>query len=344
MAERRPPRPLVDVPETQEAMSFFEVLDQIAAEHPGIVLMNPRDARVKPAPVERIRAMAQIGVDDPNFPETSESLSRLLFDRRWFWGYERPFGYVTIIERHPESGLHRIVMKEIEEGLPVGRPTLGAKKAFPPLEKARTDAFIDLMAWVTAHDRRTVRKLFKDAGIETYARFLEEVEKTGRKLASVGQPLDPANGLASFEIIIKVLSFDAAELVRRLSERFIRNLAMMSSHVLQVGEVEIARKTGRRPEESARPVASKTYFAMEMDLWPDSPAAIADFFLTSQRHYEALYYPISSWEITVEQLDAVLGDAEAITKLVNASPSNPHKGIVFGWEATMNGILEGSFE
>jgi hypothetical protein len=79
-----------------------------------------------------------------------------------------------------------------------------------------------------------------------------------------------------------------------------------------------------------RPVAIKLQKAIMFDLFPDSPAVIADFFITDQQHYEALYYPIRAGEITVEDLDRVLGDPEAITKLVNATPSNPHHGIVFG--------------
>lgn len=67
-----------------------------------------------------------------------------------------------------------------------------------------------------------------------------------------------------------------------------------------------------------------------LDLFPDSTAVIADFFITDQKHYEALYYPIRAGEISVEDLDRVLGDPKAITKLVNKAPSNPHKGIVFG--------------
>jgi hypothetical protein len=84
-----------------------------------------------------------------------------------------------------------------------------------------------------------------------------------------------------------------------------------------------------------RPVAIKLQEAVMFDLFPDSPAVIADFFISDQQHYEALYYPIRAGEITVQDLDRVLGDPEAITKLVNATPSNPHHGIVFGYGAGM---------
>lgn len=83
--------------------------------------------------------------------------------------------------------------------------------------------------------------------------------------------------------------------------------------------------------KSPRPVAKRLYEAVAFDLFPDSPAVIADFFITDQEHYEALYYPIRAGEITLEDLDRVLGVPKAITEIVNKSESNPHKGIVFGF-------------
>lgn len=80
-----------------------------------------------------------------------------------------------------------------------------------------------------------------------------------------------------------------------------------------------------------RPVARRLYEAVAFDLFPDSPAVLADFFITDQEHYEALYHPIRAGEITVEDLDRVLGDPKAITEIVNRSESNPYPGIVFGF-------------
>lgn len=70
------------------------------------------------------------------------------------------------------------------------------------------------------------------------------------------------------------------------------------------------------------------YEAIAFDLSPSMTATV-DFGIASNRHWEALYYPIREGEITLEQLDEVLGDGPAITELVNAAPSNPHAGIVF---------------
>ena len=75
-------------------------------------------------------------------------------------------------------------------------------------------------------------------------------------------------------------------------------------------------------------LADEVFDAMMMDIWPGS-AAVVDFGLDDQRHYEALYYPILSGEITKLQLRKVAGKGPAITALVNRSRSNPHKGIKF---------------
>jgi hypothetical protein len=79
----------------------------------------------------------------------------------------------------------------------------------------------------------------------------------------------------------------------------------------------------------ARSIVNDLISDIMLDLWPRSNAAKCDFGIDSKLHYEALYYPIRSGEITAEKLDAVLGDGPAITNLVNSCDSNPHKGIVF---------------
>lgn len=80
--------------------------------------------------------------------------------------------------------------------------------------------------------------------------------------------------------------------------------------------------------------AQALFDAMIMDMHP-SNATEDDFGLNvgsskeQQQKYEALYYPIRSEEITLQDLIKVLGNGKAITKLVRRCPSNPHKNIVF---------------
>jgi hypothetical protein len=78
-----------------------------------------------------------------------------------------------------------------------------------------------------------------------------------------------------------------------------------------------------------RPLTDKLIQAIMLDLHPSSNAVICDFGIDSQRHYEALYYPVRDGEIDAEKLDSVLGNGPAITELVRSCQTNPHKDIVF---------------
>lgn len=84
-----------------------------------------------------------------------------------------------------------------------------------------------------------------------------------------------------------------------------------------------------------RSVTEKLYTSIMLDIFPNSPAVLCDFGLDGwggsniQMCYEALYYPIRNGEITIEELDAALGNGPALSELVNKCPHNPHKGIHF---------------
>jgi hypothetical protein len=78
-----------------------------------------------------------------------------------------------------------------------------------------------------------------------------------------------------------------------------------------------------------RPTTQNLVEAIWLDVWPRN-AAIVDFGLKSQQHYEALYYAVREGEITPEQLDAALGKGEKLTALARSAPSNPHRSITFG--------------
>jgi hypothetical protein len=74
--------------------------------------------------------------------------------------------------------------------------------------------------------------------------------------------------------------------------------------------------------------------ALWADEWPRR-AAVVDFGLESQAHYEALYYGVRDGQITPGQLDAAPGRGEALTALARAARSNPHRDILFrtDWDA-----------
>lgn len=79
----------------------------------------------------------------------------------------------------------------------------------------------------------------------------------------------------------------------------------------------------------ARPVAENMYNAVMLDMWPSGMAAMVDFGLTSQEHYEGLYDPIRAGAISLEKLDEILGDGPAITQAVRAYKKNRFPNIVY---------------
>jgi hypothetical protein len=79
---------------------------------------------------------------------------------------------------------------------------------------------------------------------------------------------------------------------------------------------------------SVRPTTRSVVTSILLDMWPSLPA-ILDFGIDSQKHYEALYFPIRGREISPEALDAALGDGQKLTALVREAASNPHKDVEF---------------
>jgi hypothetical protein len=89
---------------------------------------------------------------------------------------------------------------------------------------------------------------------------------------------------------------------------------------------EQSRAETERPP--LRPVTKSLILAVTLDVWPN-PAAVNDFGIRSQEHYEALYYPLRHGDITPEQVDDALGNGKKLSELVNSAQHNPHRGIEF---------------
>ena len=77
------------------------------------------------------------------------------------------------------------------------------------------------------------------------------------------------------------------------------------------------------------PVTQSLIAAYLDDEWP-SMAAVVDYGLVSQEHYEAFYYAVREGKVTAAQLDeAMMSGGPALTKLARSLQHNPHKNIVF---------------
>ena len=79
---------------------------------------------------------------------------------------------------------------------------------------------------------------------------------------------------------------------------------------------------------AVRPSTRNLVTSVLFDAWPNL-TAVVDFGIDSQKHYEALYFPIREAEIMPKVLDAALGDGPKLTALVRESESNPHKDVEF---------------
>ncbi len=88
-----------------------------------------------------------------------------------------------------------------------------------------------------------------------------------------------------------------------------------------------------------RPLVQELYECLKAGVWPDGPAALTDFGIDSQEHFEALANAVVKGVITAQDLDAALGNGPLLTRLVRGAPANPHKNIVYRtpWDAMPDG-------
>ena len=90
----------------------------------------------------------------------------------------------------------------------------------------------------------------------------------------------------------------------------------------------IPNQTSGKEMVMIRPVAQRM-FDYSFGMTVISPACIVDFGLDTEEHLLSLTTVVVNREVTVDQLDAALGDGPAITELVNGCKSNPFDGIIF---------------
>lgn len=195
------------------------------------------------------------------------------------------------------------------------------------LERLRTRALHEILAQAFKTDEREVRRRFFEAGLPTFSVFMAFVERDGVRLMRRRKlPLGEANARATSGILAEAFGTTpaAAEAALGGDWRTLSNAVLIRAEELHE-EIH-----GERAADLVRPTAMRLLEHIALDLYPDSPAVLADFWITDQAHWEALYYSIQAGDISIEDLDRILGDPEAITEAVNLSPSNPHKGIVFG--------------
>jgi hypothetical protein len=74
-------------------------------------------------------------------------------------------------------------------------------------------------------------------------------------------------------------------------------------------------------------MATQLVVDLLFDVWP-SPATVVDFGIDSNRHLGALQYAVHAG-VTAYDLDRVMGDGPAITRLVRGVPDQPYADVEF---------------
>lgn len=90
----------------------------------------------------------------------------------------------------------------------------------------------------------------------------------------------------------------------------------------------------KKEEREIREVTRAVYMALLLDVWPNA-AGIVDFGLKTDTHYGALQFAVKVHEVSIEELDAALGNGPALTALIRKG--NPYQGVQFRthWDAIL---------
>src|SRR5712671_6661441 len=75
------------------------------------------------------------------------------------------------------------------------------------------------------------------------------------------------------------------------------------------------KKRGHRIDNMVRPLVQHLFESFKKGVWPEGPAAVTDFGIDSQEHFEALCFPVRKGEITVD--DRVLPGGVCCTFFFN---------------------------
>ncbi len=116
--------------------------------------------------------------------------------------------------------------------------------------------------------------------------------------------------------------------------RYALRIAHPTIRWIALGDFHLKRGEGpdRRPFDDLA-MASHLVESLVRDEWP-SLATVVDFGIESPRHLAALKHAVRAG-ITAYDLDRVMGDGPAITRIVQAIPGNPHGNVEFstGYDA-----------
>lgn len=224
----------------------------------------------------------------------------------------------------------------------------------PPFEPLRDGAFQGILARAFKSFPSRIREVLRAAGWKGFRDFMADVARMGVVLLADKQPRlqtiqergveaeirrlrDEANTDAMLTLLAGAFfptewGPDVDSVREALESQDIRTWKEMAFWVLN-GAVKLYGHVtgGGVPLDGARPAtaALAQIDPVRLDI-STLPLVLESFGLASPMHLEALLEAFFSAEITVDDLDAGADDPTRLTAILQAAPSNPHKGLVFG--------------
>lgn len=119
----------LSVPKPFRFQPVLDALRNLAQAHPGMLLTQPAVPDGPPLPVEVHLAAVEEDLEAGRLPE---EVDRLLRDPNFFFAYD-DLGFVVVMLVDRKKEWMGPVYRELEEGLPVGRPQAFSEKSEPDL-------------------------------------------------------------------------------------------------------------------------------------------------------------------------------------------------------------------
>ena len=88
------------------------------------------------------------------------------------------------------------------------------------------------------------------------------------------------------------------------------------------------RSRAQAGPQAIRRVTNSPVTAVLFDVWP-ARADTTDFGIRTQDHHESLHHRLRHGDISLESLDAALGEGHKLAEPVKGAAYNPHLGVVF---------------
>lgn len=228
----------------------------------------------------------------------------------------------------------------------------------PAFDSLRTAAFRGLLVKAFKVFPSRLDQILKAERWPTFVEFMAAVARMGRVLLTFSRPSAKTIQERGAEVAVheKMPEANTEAMLKLLAAAFVNKpgeepdtdavleafapyqIATWYNFAMAVMDIALQmhadRAGGGSPLDSAKP-QTQMFYNMRADAPPEYVVRMVDAFgLTTDRHFEALLSAFYGGELTLEDLDRSVNNPALLTEIVNRTPSNPHKGIVFGEPAS----------